>query len=224
MIIGQKNQEIIDMEKQQVFYIQGGDSFSKYENYLEYLKVIDVSGLPTEEESPVRWSKNLREDLGDEFEVFTPAMPNKLNASYKEWKIWFERYLEYLHDDVILVGWSLGGAFLSKYLIENDLPFKVKALFLLAAVYGDGSLVDEESGEDAGDFLYDVNRLSDIANKVGRITIMHSKDDFVVPYEHALKYKEALPEAALLTFEDKHHFLVEELPELLTEIRKISDR
>ena len=53
---------------------------------------------------------------------------------------------------------------------------------------------------------------------------MHSKDDFVVPYEHALKYKEALPEAALLTFEDKNHFLVEELPELLTEIRKISDR
>ena len=50
---------------------------------------------------------------------------------------------------------------------------------------------------------------------------MHSKDDFVVPYEHALKYKAALPEAELVTFEDKNHFLVEELPELVERIRAL---
>ncbi len=211
------------MSKQQVFYIHGGDAFRDYDKYLKYLKVIDISGLPDEAETPKRWGKTLREDLGEEFEVFIPQMPNKLNASYQEWKIWFERYFEYLHDDVILVGWSLGGMFLAKYLIENDLPFKVKALFLLAAVYGDGSLVDE-SGEDGGDFVYDIARLPEITDKVGTITIMHSKDDFVVPYEHALKYKAALPEATLLTFEDKNHFLVEELPELLAEIRKVAGK
>jgi pimeloyl-ACP methyl ester carboxylesterase len=51
---------------------------------------------------------------------------------------------------------------------------------------------------------------------------MHSKDDFVVPYEHALKYKAALPAAELITFEDKNHFLVEELPELVQKIRNLA--
>jgi len=211
------------MKKQQILYIHGGDAFSNYSNYLEYLKVIDISGLPDEPEPPKRWSKTLREDLGEDYEVFSPSMPNKLNAQYQEWKIWFERYFEYLHDDVVLIGWSLGGMFLAKYLVENDLPFKPKALFLLAAVYGDGSLLDE-SGEDGGDFLYDVTRLSEIFGKVGSVTIMHSKDDFVVPYEHALKYKAALPEATLLTFEDKNHFLVEEFPELLEKIREVAEK
>jgi len=207
------------MEKQQVFYIHGGDAFTNYSKYLDYLKVIDVSGLPTDAEPPKRWNKTLREDLGSNFDVFSPQMPDKLNAKYKEWKIWFERFHEHLRDDVVLVGWSLGGMFLSKYLVENEAPFKIKALFLLAAVYGDGSLVDEETGEDGGDFVYDVSLVSSLAKKIDTIKIFHSKDDFVVPYEHALKYKEALPEAELVTFEDKNHFLVEELPELVELIK-----
>ncbi len=205
------------MKKQQIFYIHGGDAFSDYSNFLRYLDTIELNGLPTEDAGRTFWSKNLRETLGEDYEVFTPMMPNKLNAKYVEWKIWFERYFEYLHDDVILIGWSLGGMFLAKYLTENELPFKVKSLFLLAAVYGDGSLVDE-SGEDAGDFVYDVTQLPSLQDSFQNIVIMHSQDDFVVPYEHALKYHTALPQAELVTFTDKTHFLVEEFPELIEKI------
>ena len=90
----------------------------------------------------------------------------------------------------------------------------------MAAVYGDGSLVDED-GDDGGDFLYDVSLVPTIADKVGSITLLHSKDDFVVPYDHVLKYRKALPEAELVTFEDKNHFLVEELPELIERIKAL---
>ena len=48
---------------------------------------------------------------------------------------------------------------------------------------------------------------------------MHSKDDFVVPYEHALKYTTALPQAEFISFEDKNHFLVAEFPELINKIK-----
>ena len=209
------------MEKQQVFYIHGGDSISDYSKFLKYLESIDITDLPWAEESPKRWNRKLREDLGEQFEVFAPLMPNKLNAQYKEWKIWFEKHFEYIRDDVVLVGYSLGGLFLAKYLVENNVPFTVQSLFLVAAVYGDGSLIDED-GDDGGDFLYDTSLVPAIANKVGSITLFHSKDDFVVPYEHALKYKEALPEAELVTFEDKNHFLVEELPELVERIKGLS--
>jgi pimeloyl-ACP methyl ester carboxylesterase len=48
---------------------------------------------------------------------------------------------------------------------------------------------------------------------------MHSTDDFLVPYEHAVALKAALPEAELITFSDKNHFLVPELPELVAYIK-----
>ena len=63
-----------------------------------------------------------------------PSMPNKQNAAYDEWSIWFEKYFAYLKDDVILIGWSLGGMFLAKYLSDKPFPVKIKSLFLLAAL------------------------------------------------------------------------------------------
>lgn len=204
--------------KKQVFYIHGGSAYSDYDNFLNDIR--DKTLWSPTGEIPKTWYQTLREDLGDEYEVFTPRMPNAQNAKYKEWKIWFQRHFEYLHDDVIFVGWSLGGMFLTKYLIENDTPFAVKHLFLLASVLGDGSLNDE-NGEDDGDFGYLVEHIGLLAQKVKSVTIMHSKDDFVVPYEHALKYKEMLPSAELVLFEDKTHFLVEELPELVDLIKGV---
>ena len=204
-------------KKQQVFYIHGGTAYSDYEAYLNDLRTKEIRNLPGLEQLK-KWPSSLVEDLGEQYEVFTPSMPNSSNAKYEEWKIWFERHFEYLHDDIILVGWSQGGYFLAKYLIENDTPFSIKALFLLAAPYEPADF----GGEDVGDFAFDTSRAGELANKADKIFIMHSKDDFVVPYEHALKYKKALPEAELVTFEDKTHFLVEEFPELLEKVREVT--
>lgn len=203
--------------KQQVFYIHGGAAFSRYDDFLTHLKTKVIRDLPGAEVLK-KWSSTLREDLGEAYEVFTPSMPNSQNAKYEEWKIWFERYFEYLHDGVILVGWSQGGYFLVKYLIENDTPFTVKALCLVAAPF---ESVDFE-GEDGGDFAFDTSRVGELAKKVEKICIFHSKDDFLVPYEHALKYTKALPGATLVTSEDKNHFLIEKFPELLTHIKRLS--
>ena len=207
------------MNKQQVFYIHGGSSYSSYDDFLFDLKKKEFWNAP-DQESAKKWPSTLRAQLGDEYRVFIPSMPNSENAKYEEWKIWLERHFEFLHDEVILVGWSQGAMFLAKYFSENNTPFVVKHLFLLAAPYE--FYVSSECKEDGGDFYPDISKVSSIQEKVANITIMHSKDDFVVPYEHALKYKEALPEAELVTFEDKNHFLVEELPELVERIRILS--
>ncbi|MCA9357543.1 hypothetical protein H6784_04045 [Candidatus Nomurabacteria bacterium] len=202
--------------KQQVFYIHGGNAYTRYEDLLADLRTATIYDLPWDK-PVVRWTNTLREDLGDSYEVFKPTMPNSKNSKYQEWRIWFERHFEYLHDDIILVGWSQGGMFLTKYLLEETLPFSVKALFLIAAPFK----ADDFGGEDGGDFIFDVTRVGELAEKVGKISIFHSKDDFVVPYEHALKYKEVLPEAEFVSFEDKNHFLVAELPELIERIKDI---
>ena len=106
--------------------------------------------------------------------------------------------------------------FLSKYFIEETPPFAVKALFIMASPVQIKGFDDR----DCGSFVFPLESISNLKNKAKMIIIMHSKDDFVVPYEHALKYKELLPEAELVTFEDKNHFLIEEFPELLDKIRQ----
>ena len=200
--------------KQQVFYIHGGDSYSNHDAFLNDLRVRIPRDLPNVPKRN-KWTETFRADLGDEYEVFMPSMPNSQNAKYEEWKIWFERHFDYLEGEVTVVGWSLGGMFFSKYLTEEQFPISIKALVLMAPPFGP----IEGEDEDCGDFVFDTDNLHILAEKTKNIVIMHSKDDFVVPYNHALKFKAALPTAELITFEDKNHFLIPEFPELIAKIK-----
>ena len=206
------------MKKQQVIIVGGGDSFSDREDFLRYLRTCEVRDFLSDKEYK-SWKTWLAAELGNDYYVDIPQMPNKQNAKYDEWKIWFERHLEAAEESVILIGLSLGAEFLTKYLIENDISVSIKQLFLLAGPCG---YFEDPSGMDCKSFSFDCKDLPAIQTKIDQITIMHSKDDFVVPYEHALKYKAALPEAELITFEDKNHFLIEEFPELVEKIQSLS--
>ncbi len=199
-----------------MLYIHGGDSFSRHGDFLEYLRTRPVRNLPDKEPLKI-WTETLEEDLGEEFELFRPSMPNKQNANYEEWKIWFERHFEYLRDGVILVGWSLGGMFLVKYLSEESLPVKISALHLLGAPCGK---CEDEGGNDCGSFQFDPERLVNLEDRTGNITLWHSKDDFVVPYDHVLLYKERLEKAKLVTYEDKNHFLIADFNDLISSIKR----
>lgn len=202
--------------KKQVVFIHGGTAFSKYSAFIEYLKTTPVRNS-LEDDIPRRWTTDLRDDLGDAYEVYMPSMPNKQNAKYNEWKIWFERHFEFLQDGAILIGHSQGGYFLAKYLIENNMPMKVKALYLVAAPFEP----DDFDGEDGGGFNFDTTKLDEIAQKVKKIFIFHSKDDPVVPFAHAEKYKKALRNAELVSFENHGHFLMEEFPEIIDSISSL---
>ena len=173
--------------KQQVVYIHGGQSFLQHEAFLERLQTIQIWDLPSSL-GKKKWTSDLASKLGENFEVFLPEMPNKQNAKYAEWKMWFERHFVYFNDDIILIGCSLGTMFLLRYLSENDVPFKIKALFIMAPVVQTEGFDDT----DCGDFLCDLKNVTSIQDKVTTLFILHSKDDFLVPYEHSLKLKEVL--------------------------------
>ena len=203
--------------KQQIVFIHGGSAYSNYEDFLTVLRTVPIED-PLGEVVRKKWQPTLRELLVDTHEVYYPTMPNRANAKYLEWRIWFERYHAYLCDGVILIGHSQGGYFLAKYLSENTMPVTVKAVYLLAAPFGP----DNFDGEDGGDFAFDPANLPRLAEQVGAIYILHSTDDPVVPYAHALKYKEALPTAELVTFNDKNHFLLEEFPEIVEHLSRLA--
>lgn len=203
------------MEKKQIVYIHGGNAFSRYDAFLEYLKSAEI-GNPLGEIVEKKWQPTIREELIGTHEVYYPAMPNSKNAKYCEWKMWFERYHAFLRDDVILIGHSLGGYFLAKYLSEEKMPVTVRSLYLLAAPFE----ADDFGGEDGGDFAFDPGNFPRLAEQIGEVFILHSKDDPVVPYAHGEKYKAALPKAKLVTFTDKNHFRLEEFPEFIELLKR----
>lgn len=209
-----------ESKKQNVLMVGGGDSYGKREDFLAALKTQPLHDLPGSE--PYRsWKQWLIEELGEQYVVFNPKMPNKENAHYDEWKIWFERYVEESEGPLILIGLSLGAMFLAKYLAENDLKREVSGLFLLAGPCGE---IDDGAGNDCKSFRFKKSDLPSVAKRAEKIAIMHSKDDPVVPYEHAEMYKESLPNATLHTFETRGHFLVEEFPELLELVRSLGKK
>jgi uncharacterized protein len=205
------------MKKQQIFYIHGGSSYSKYEDYLKTLRSTELRNLPGTTAFR-KWAGALSEDLGEDYEVFTPSMPNSDNAKYEEWKIWFERHFEHLRNDIILIGWSLGGMFLIKYLTENEFPYQIRALFLIASP----AMPFLEEPEDCAEFAFSLEATVSLFEKCEKIYLFHSKDDFVVPFEHGEALSKKLPEAEFITFEDKNHFLIEEFPELVGKIRSLA--
>ena len=194
--------------KQQILFIHGGEPDMGYEKYLERLK---NGWFSLNNKKPTKWYKNLRSILGENnFEIITTKMPNPDNAFYNEWKIWFERHLEFLHDGIILVGHSLGGNFLAKYLAEEDFDIQIKQLHLVApshSAFEDDFKLKEFPGK-----LLEKN--------ISEIHIYHSTDDTVVPLSESEKYHQQLPESHLHIFEDRFHFLDETFPELFENIKK----
>ena len=117
--------------KKQVVFIHGGETFDTYDDYIKYLEECDFN---PDKDKEKRWKHSLGEKLGSDFNVIAPLMPCKYNSKYNEWIIWFEKLFPYLKDTVVLVGHSLGGIFLAKYLSENGFPKKwsiTRLLFFL---------------------------------------------------------------------------------------------
>lgn len=140
-------------------------------------------------------------------------MPAKNNAKYFEWKIWFEKSFQYLKDDLILIGHSLGGIFLAKYLSENDFPVKIKQLHLVAAVYE-----HEDEHEQLADFKLKEFPGKLVDKEIPEIHIYHSTDDTVVPIIESEKYHQQIPGSHFHKFTDRFHFIDETFPELFENI------
>lgn len=195
--------------KPSLILIHGGTTFDTYDEYWKYLEscTIDLPSL-----NHVDWKDMLKNNLPD-YEVLFPRMPNSRNARYPEWKMWFEKLFPLLSDEVVLVGHSLGGIFLAKYLTENPFPKKIKSLHLVAAPYDTEVITDS-----LADFAL-TQTTEKLQSLTDHIFLYQSKDDTAVAFADVEKYKRDIPNAILRVFEDRGHFRQAEFPELIADIK-----
>jgi predicted alpha/beta hydrolase family esterase len=112
----------------------------------------------------------------------------------------------------ILVGHSLGGSVLLKYLSEEGAPISAAGLFLVAAPYwgAEGWKVD--------DFALD----SEFASRLPRsleIFLYHSREDPEVPFAHAAIYAARLSQATFRAIGGSEHEFKDGLRELADDIK-----
>lgn len=192
-------------KKQQVVVIGGGEVWDCYEDYIQFLRDLRVDLEPSTTKG---WKANLQEDLGEKYQVIKISMPTPNNASYREWSIWFGKYLKVLDDQFTLVGHSLGAAFILKYISENNLGFKRI-----------GKLILVGCPEDVDGFMR--NPASNYKYSVGEIHIFHSFDDHIVPIDSAYRLSVAMPTAYTHIYKDTGHFIDEEhYPDIIKIIKQ----
>ncbi len=198
-------------KKTQIFIIPGGMTFKNKKDYLRYLKTRKISL-----KEKIKWTGDyLKKKLGKGFEIIKPRMPLQDNAKYTEWKTHFERHFPYLRSNIILIGESIGGIFLAKYLSENKFPKKILSTYLVCPPF-DNTIPGEDL---VGGFKLKPN-LSKIEKNSKKLCLMFSKDDDVVPVSHAKKYEKKLKNAKIIVYKSKNgHFNVSKFPEIVKMIK-----
>lgn len=186
-----------------IIFIHGGETFPTYEEYLSWLQNESVFDPERTDRRAKRWHRQLEIALPG-WVILRPQMPNDVNAQYKEWEIYFEKTIPFLKDNIVLIGHSLGGTFLLKYLATHTLPVRIHSVHLVAPSFGvpRTSFVVNE----------DISRVTDHAPCI----IYHSTDDMVVPYSETEAGIQRMPKAQLVTFTDRGHFISETFPELIS--------
>jgi len=194
----------------QVCIIHGGSTFESYDQYLTDLRTKDVK-YERLLYSP-DWKPGLAVTLQAEgYDVLMPGMPCKQNAQYSEWTLLFDKIVPFLQLDTVLIGHSLGGIFLAKYLSSYPEVHAAK-LILLAAPY------DDETDEALASFKL-TGDITPLAYSADEIHLFHSEDDPVVRIGELHKFQRQLPSAVTHLFTDRSHFFAPDFPELLAVIR-----
>jgi hypothetical protein len=99
------------------------------------LLFVHAAGDPRQPEGSGQLIDYLGRELGSDFRVIAPTMPNPDEPRYGPWRDRIEQELAGIDDGVILAGHSFGGSVLMKYLAEGSHPKPVRGIFLVSAPY-----------------------------------------------------------------------------------------
>jgi uncharacterized protein len=160
---------------------------------------------------------HLKNSLNGHFNIIAPMMPDPEHPSYALWKMKLEKEFARADNDVVLIGHSLGGSVLLKYLSEEEVDKKIKALFVIASPFW-----GKENWR-VKDYILDPDFGNKISNLVAQIYFYHSHDDELVPFDHLRQYQKRIPKAVIRAVNNGGHcFDKYDLSEFIADIHEAS--
>jgi len=162
------------------------------------LLVVHSSGPQGPGEGSEPFVGRLREELGEDFEILFPLMPDSAtDPHYEPWRDRLTEELEALEGKVVVFGHSLGGSVAIKYGGELGFGENVAGLLTAAAPFWGTSEWEREWA------------LPDDWPAEGihfpPTTLFHSRDDEEAPFSSLERFAERLPEARTQALDGNGH-------------------
>jgi predicted alpha/beta hydrolase family esterase len=157
--------------------------------------------------------QSLETEVGGQYAVRYPRMPNEAEPDYPTWKAALFKEFDELNDDAILIGHSVGGAFLIHALAEHRPKRQWSAIVLIAPPFFGGGGWPAEGTDPVTNLTEELR--ADIP-----VFIYHGAADDEVPLEHMKLYAQAIPHAATRALANRDHQLNNDLSDLARDIRE----
>jgi predicted alpha/beta hydrolase family esterase len=138
-------------------------------------------------------AQSLQKELGSNFNVLYPEMPDEANAPYDVWKQQILDEIAAMHEPVILTGHSMGASYLAKILTEVKISAPIVGIFLLAAPFWGGKGWLYEGYEE----LELPKDTAAAIPKEAKVFLYQAHDDEIVPFSHLSFYAKLLPQATV---------------------------
>lgn len=179
----------------QVLFIQGG-------------------GEGTHDEWDDKLVASLGRELGPDYEIRYPRMPDEGDPNYARWKAKLEQEIDGLDEGAMLVGHSIGGTILINSLAETPPARSLSGVFLVAVPFvGEGGWPSD-----------DIESMSDLGKRLPPqlpVHVYHGSDDETAPLEHAALFAQAIPQAVVRRLTGRDHQLNDDLSEVASDIRRL---
>ncbi len=165
-----------------------------------------------------KWDNKLVEslgrELGPEYQIRYPHMPNGADPKYARWKAALKKEFGRLDDGAILVGHSIGGTILINTVVEEPPDLALSGIFLLAAPFvGESGWPSE-----------DIKPMSGLGKRLPAQTpvyVYHGSEDETAPFEHVGLYARAIPQAVVRRLAGRDHQLNNDMSEVAADIRRL---
>ena len=172
--------------------------------------VIHGAGEPRRRDGRIYWEPLLEAELGPEFRVRAPRMPDPEDPHYEPWAAKISELIA-AADRPRLVGHSFGASTLLQHLARADPRPAFRGVFLVATPFW---------GSDFPEYALTKQDLVKL-QEVSPLLFYQSRDDEVVGFEHLAKFRKALPHATFRELDGGgHEFDQASFPELVADIRR----
>jgi predicted alpha/beta hydrolase family esterase len=155
--------------------------------------------------------KYLRSKLSGNFEILFPTIEKPNSPSYEKFRQMFASAFSTITEPVVLLGHSLGGSTLLKYLSEEKPDISIIGLFLVATPHWKSNMKE---------FQLKASFQVSLSN-IPAIFLYHSKNDREVPLEHLEFYRTAFRTATVRELPGMEHIFQKGLPQLVSDIKQL---